>query len=102
VSSPSEQGVDVEHLKELVRELESSEKAVRSVVIVRHGRLAFEYYRDGLSPSILHDMRPATMSVVSALVGVALQKKLLKSVDQPIADFLPETLDEGVDSRYAP
>ncbi|CAN7777053.1 serine hydrolase [Variovorax sp. LjRoot290] len=99
LSSPSEQGLDVEHLNELVRGLESKEKAIRSVVIVRHGRLAFEYYRAGLGPSSLHDMRSGTTSVVSMLVGVALQKGFIRSVDQPIADFLPEALDEGVDVR---
>jgi hypothetical protein len=66
---------------------------------VRNGRLVFEYYREGLGPLTLHDMRSATMCVVSTLVGIALQKGLIRSVNQPIADFLPEALGEDVDSR---
>lgn len=99
LSSPSEQGLDAALLSELTHRLRSEEKSVRSVVVVRNGRLVFEYYRDGLGPLTLHDMRSATMSVVSTLLGVALQNGLIKSVHQPIADFLPEALGEGVDSR---
>jgi CubicO group peptidase (beta-lactamase class C family) len=98
-SSPSEQGLDAGHLKDLVQRLRSEERGVRSVVVVRNGRLVLEYYREGLGPSTLHDMRSATMCVVSTLVGVALQKGLIRSVDQPIADFLPEALGEDVDPR---
>ena len=52
-----------------------------------------------LGPLTLNDMRSATMCVVSTLVGVALQKGLIRSVDQPLADFLPEALGEDVDPR---
>jgi CubicO group peptidase (beta-lactamase class C family) len=69
------------------------------VVVVRNGKLVFQYYREGLGPSTLHDMRSATMCVISTLVGVAVQKGLIRSVDQPMADFLPEALGEGVDPR---
>lgn len=66
---------------------------------MRNGKLVFQYYREGLGPSTLHDMRSATMCVISTLVGVAVQKGLIRSVDQPMADFLPEALGEGVDPR---
>ncbi|MBT2327078.1 serine hydrolase [Variovorax paradoxus] len=99
LSSPSDQGLDKAMLDELARELASERKSVRSVVVVRHGRLAFEYYREGLGPSSLHDMRTATMSVMSTLVGVAIHNGLIKNVDQPISEFLPEATGEGVDSR---
>jgi CubicO group peptidase (beta-lactamase class C family) len=98
-SSPSEQGLDAGLLNDLVERLRSEEMSVRSVVVVRNGRLVFEYYREGLGPLTLHDMRSATMCVVSTLVGIALQKGLIRSVNQPIADFLPEALGEDVDSR---
>jgi CubicO group peptidase (beta-lactamase class C family) len=87
LASPSAHGFDVELLNELVDKLKSQERAVRSVVIVRNGKLVFEYYRDGLGPTTLHDMRSATVSAMSTLVGIALQKGYITSVDQPIADF---------------
>jgi len=98
-SVPPNDGRDPAALDQMRRKLSLEYPSIRSVVVLRHGRLAFEFYREGLSATTLHDARFATASVVSTLVGIALQKGHIKSVKQPLWDFFPNAFGVGVDPR---
>lgn len=60
-----------------------------SVLISKNGKLIYENYFDGYNGNIPHDMRSAAKSISSAIVGLAKDKSLFKSVNQSIFDFLP-------------
>lgn len=60
-----------------------------SVLISKKGKLIYENYFDGYTENIPHDMRSAAKSISSAIVGIAKNKSLFKSVEQSIFDFLP-------------
>lgn len=60
-----------------------------AVLISRKGQLVYENYFDGYTANVPHDMRSASKSISSAIVGIASDKSLFKSVDQSIFDFLP-------------
>ena len=53
----------------------------RSLVIVRNGRLVFESYFNGHHRDSLHDIRSATKSLTSAVVGIAIAAGLVAGVD---------------------
>ncbi len=57
---------------------------VDSMVVVRHGTLVYEVYFNDHDRDKLHDLRSATKSLTSALVGIALDKGLLKGLDEPV------------------
>lgn len=59
-----------------------------SVLISKKGKVVYENYFDGYNASIPHDMRSASKSISSAIVGIALDKSLFTSVEQSIFDFL--------------
>ena len=82
------------------------------IVIIRHGVLVYEHYFAGgdvrWGPSLglvphdadtLHDLRSVTKSVVALLVGVALDRGLLKTVDAPVFSLLPEYQDLGAPGK---
>jgi CubicO group peptidase (beta-lactamase class C family) len=75
--------------------LEAAERAaaanprLRSLVVSWRGDVILERYTDR-RPSRLFNIKSASKSIVSALVGIAIDRRILKSVDQPIADFFPE------------
>jgi CubicO group peptidase (beta-lactamase class C family) len=64
-------------------------KKIGSIVIARHGKLAFEDYVEG-DASTLRDTRSATKTITGALVGIAVQEGKLSGVDARVLDFLPE------------
>jgi CubicO group peptidase (beta-lactamase class C family) len=96
-AAPAEQGVDPAVLDDLDAIVPAGYPSVRSVLVVRHGYLVVERYRQGIEASDGHDVRSVTKSFVSALVGIALGDGKLKGLDQTVeelpADHLPATAD---------
>ena len=62
---------------------------LHSLLVSSKGKLVLEYYATARR-SRLSNVKSVSKSLISALVGIAIQRKLLKGVDQPIADFFPE------------
>jgi CubicO group peptidase (beta-lactamase class C family) len=57
---------------------------VDSMLVVRQGRLVHETYFNGFDREKLHDLRSATKSITSALVGIAIDQGLLTGVDERV------------------
>ena len=62
---------------------------IGSILIARHGKLAYEQYFDG-DAATLRDTRSATKSITNALVGIAIDEHKLSGVDAKILELLPE------------
>lgn len=103
-SSPEDAGLDGALLCSLSEMLDKSpEKNVHAVVVVRGGKLVYEIYRKGeayrdghalgvvlYTSQQLHDVRSVSKSVVSLLLGIALDQKLLASVETPVLSYFPD------------
>ena len=100
---PRKRGLDGARLCGIAARLKETEADVHAVVIVRHGRLVFEQYfagydepwgqsggRHEFDATTKHDMRSASKSVISLLVGIAIDRKLIASADEPVVKFFPE------------
>lgn len=64
-------------------------KKIGSVVIARHGKLAYENYFDGDANS-LRDTRSATKSITDVLVGIAIGEGKLSGTNAKVLALLPE------------
>src|SRR5258708_33678675 len=64
-------------------------KKITSVLVARHGKLAFEAYVDS-SVATLQNTRSATKTVTGMLAGIAIDKGLLKGVGAPVLPFFPD------------
>jgi CubicO group peptidase (beta-lactamase class C family) len=65
-----------------------------SILVQQHGVIVYERYYQGHNKDTYTHVFSVTKSVMSSLVGIALDQGLIKSLDQPIADFLPEYFPE--------
>jgi CubicO group peptidase (beta-lactamase class C family) len=91
VSSLEAEGLDQERLMELERLIEEGKiPAPDSLLIARHGKLVYERYWNGFHRDKPHDLRSATKSMTSMLVGMALEQQLLPGVDTPILPLLQQ------------
>ena len=64
-------------------------KKIGSILIARHGRLAFEDYLQG-DANTLRDTRSATKSITGILIGVAIDEGKLSGVDARVLALLPD------------
>jgi len=89
-ASPAESGLSDSRLRALDAAIRSGEfKKIGSVLIARHGKLAYEGYFDGDAAS-LRDTRSATKSITDALIGIAIEEHKLTGVDAKILALLPD------------
>jgi len=61
----------------------------RSLLVARNGRLVFEGYFNGHGRDSLHDIRSATKSFTSALVGIAIAEALVDGVHVNVIPSFP-------------
>jgi CubicO group peptidase (beta-lactamase class C family) len=98
-SSPSSERMDAAKLAEMDAYIRAQLPHVRSLLIARHGSLVFERYYADASRDGLQNLQSMTKSVSSALVGIALKKHLIASLDAMVLDYLPEYRDAITDPR---
>ena len=68
----------------------SSLPRLRSLLVSYRGQLVLERYFNGARATQPANIKSASKSVISALVGIAVARGFIKSVDQPIAGYFPE------------
>lgn len=109
VAAPQSVGLDADRLCALVPWLNGwKEGDVHAVLVARHAKLVFEQYFAGAdekwgrslgndtahSRDQLHDARSVTKSVVALVLGIALDRGLVKGgLDTPVLDLLPQYAD---------
>lgn len=81
-------GIDIDKLKEALVHMEGSK--IDSMIISINNQIIFERYNNGFTAKDTHDLRSATKSITSLLIGIAIDKGFIDSVDRKITDFFPE------------
>ena len=63
---------------------------LHSLVVSRRGSLVFEYYAPGRSGTRLANVKSVSKSLIAVLVGIAIERRLIGGVDEPIARWFPQ------------
>ena len=98
-STPEEQGVDSMKLAEVMDELLNSNLRVHSVLVVRNGHIVLEANFYPFQPNGLHDLASVTKAITATIIGIAINKRFIQDVHQPILDFFPDYKIKNVDER---
>lgn len=63
---------------------------LRSLLVSQAGELQFERYYNGAEATRPANMKSASKSVISALIGIAIDQGLIEGVDTPVANYFPK------------
>ena len=91
-AAPEDEGLDSGTLVALTEWIRDHPVPIFSLLISRNGRLVYELYTSSLTRDHAHYQMSATKSVVSALVGIAIDRGLLSGPDAPVTEVLPPEL----------
>ncbi|XDD50838.1 serine hydrolase domain-containing protein [Leptospira sp. WS92.C1] len=101
---PEEAGLDSAPLLRLSKSIREEGLEVRSILILKDGKLLFERYAGGVTREHNHSVYSVTKTVTSSLLGILNFEGILKTVDEPVMDSLrslgnlPFPLLEGKES----
>jgi CubicO group peptidase (beta-lactamase class C family) len=98
VSTPEEQGLDPRLLDKFYAEAAELD-TLYGLLVIKNGYLIAEGYFNEGSIDQVSGRQSSTKSFTSALVGIALDRGCLHSVDQKMIDFFPEFAHEITDPR---
>ena len=99
VSTPRAQDMDGALLQQMMDLIDEQGFAYDSILVVRHGRIVFEEYRNGYTQDTKHHLQSATKSFSSMLIGVAIHEGFLDGVEQKVVDLFPDHTIANLDAR---
>ncbi|UCC17114.1 MAG: serine hydrolase [Dehalococcoidales bacterium] len=98
VSTPEAEGIDPDLMAETYYNA-SRMDTIYGLLVIKNGKLIGEKYFNAGSIDQLSKRASVTKSYVSAMVGIALDRGYLTSLDQKMLDFFPDIVDQVTDPR---
>ncbi len=98
-ASPESQGIDSDLLAEAVNTARKSGINIHSLLVVRNNYIVAEAYffpYDGKAP---HDLASVTKSITSTLIGLAIEQRKVKSIEQKALSFFSKNKITNKDTR---
>ena len=91
VSTLSKESINTDNILSMMQAIEKGEyHGISSILIAQNGKLVFEAYPGKFKRDEIHTTRSAGKSITSALIGIAIDKGFVDSVDAPILSYFPE------------
>ena len=93
IVDPAVVGISAARLRQMEEAIDAGDfKAITSVVIARHGKVAYEHYFDSDGLDGLRNTRSATKTVTGMLIGAAIDRQLIPSANAHVLDCLQDNL----------
>lgn len=82
--------MNLEKIIELEKAMSTEYGNIAGLIVLRNGEALYENYFNGFSDDSAFHVFSVTKSVISALIGIAIDKGYIKSLDQKVMDFFPD------------
>jgi len=102
VSSLQAVGIEVEPIEEISAQIRDRDTIdhVLSLLIVKNGKLVHEVYSPYCQRNTLHVLASITKTITSTLVGIAIDRGMIKSVDTKVHTLIPEFANQIKDPSF--
>ncbi len=87
-AGPGEMGMDAGLLSSMEEALKDSH--VTAALVVRRGAVVSEWYAEGFDENTVFPMHSCSKSFTGAIVGAALEDGFIRSLEDPISQYLPQ------------
>ena len=98
-STPEQQGMDSETLSQAFDLIKEQNINIHSLQIMRNGYLVLNAYFYPFPESSVHDLASVTKSITSILIGIAIDKGFISSVDIPVIELFPDYKISNIDTK---
>ena len=85
--------IDTGRVFTFMRSFVKEDHQLSSMLYIHNGVLMMEDYFNDVDREYLNDLRSATKSIRSLLVGIALEQGFIQSLDEPILNYLEDLVD---------
>ena len=79
-----------EQIKRMEEAIAADYKNMVGMVIIKNGEMVYENYYNGCSADSRIHVFSVTKSIVSILIGIAVDKGLIKSIEDKVLDYYPD------------
>lgn len=94
------QQIDTSRIYQLFNQLLHGGHKLHSVLLATDGRLIIEEYFDDQTVNTRHDLRSATKSITSILMGIAIEEGFIEDIDDPFSKYIQDpTVKKNPDGR---
>jgi len=87
---PDDVGMNREYVEAMFEAVDDSDLDYDGIVVIHKGVIVAEKYYYIYKEQTLHETYSVTKSVISALVGIALQQGCIQSIDDRVLSYFPE------------
>lgn len=99
-STLSAKGIDSTRIYQLFNQLAPAKHKLHSVLLFKDNALVLEEYFDHYTVETPHDLRSVSKSIRSILLGIAIDKGYIESIDDKITKYLKSpTAQKNLDKR---
>lgn len=100
-SIPEKQGVDSEILAKIVSDITNKNLGIHSLLVIRNGYMVLDAHFYPFAPNTKHDIASASKSIMSLLIGIAIDNGYIKNVNEKVLEFFPHTQIQNFGKKKA-
>ncbi|MFX1470551.1 MAG: serine hydrolase domain-containing protein [Promethearchaeota archaeon] len=90
--------MDSDVLDAMIHDVENNDYYIDSILVIRNGFIVAEWYEDPFNKNSIFEVYSVTKSVTSALIGIAIDKGYIESINELVLDFFPEKNISNIDA----
>ena len=97
-STPESQGMDSRVLEAMLETVQNQNYNIDSITVIRNGYLVLDAAVYPYTQDTKHIIHSCTKSIVSILIGIALDQGFIEGIQTPILEFFPDRTASNLDS----